>query len=80
MTLVDLARSLAGMPLPDGRVQCIAEGAPAELDAFLAALTEALSAYIRHTTTQTAPASGRSTGANRARNAPPTSGVARGDK
>jgi acylphosphatase len=45
--------------LPDGSVECIVEGAPAEIDAFLAALADRMKEHIRRTTQQTAPASGR---------------------
>ena len=45
--------------LPDGRVECVVEGDAAEIDAFLADLSQAMSGYIRRTTQQTAPHSGR---------------------
>jgi acylphosphatase len=32
---------------PDGSVRCVAEGEPAELDAFLAAVQEAMAGHIR---------------------------------
>jgi acylphosphatase len=44
--------------LPDGRVECVAEGPPAELDAFLSDLSEKMSYYIRKQTQQKTPASG----------------------
>jgi acylphosphatase len=45
--------------LSDGSVECVVEGEPAEIDAFLAELAERMSGYIDRTTRQTSPASGR---------------------
>jgi len=45
--------------LPDGRVECLAEGDSTELDAFFADLTDAMSGYIREQTRETAPCSGQ---------------------
>ena len=45
--------------LSDGRVRCVIEGEKNEIDAFLAELTRQMNYYIRQTTQQTAPASGR---------------------
>ena len=42
----------------DGRVECLVEGDAAEIDAFLAALAEAMGGYIRKQTQTTAPYSG----------------------
>ena len=44
--------------LPDGRVELVAEGEPAEVDAFLAAVADRLSPHIRdsHVEQVTAPA------------------------
>ncbi|HAU39301.1 MAG TPA: acylphosphatase [Phycisphaerales bacterium] len=44
--------------LSDGRVECVVEGAPGEIDAFLAELARQMHGYIRRRTEQTAPASG----------------------
>ena len=44
--------------LPDGRVECLIEGEPQEIDRFLAAVTASMGEYIRRTTQQTAPATG----------------------
>ncbi|MHC4984545.1 MAG: acylphosphatase [Planctomycetota bacterium] len=46
---------------PDGSVECIVEGEAAEIDAFIAEVSEAMGRYIRKRTEQTAPASGRFT-------------------
>jgi len=43
--------------LPDGRVECVVEGVPGEIDAFLAELARQMHGYIRKRTEQTAPAS-----------------------
>ena len=43
--------------LPDGRVELLAEGAPADLDQFLADIAATMSDHIHHTETQTLPAS-----------------------
>lgn len=48
--------------LPDGRVELVAEGTPAEVDAFLAALDRAMSGYIRSRDRQDSPATGEFTG------------------
>ncbi len=34
---------------PDGSVRCVAEGEPGELDAFVAAVQEAMSGYVKET-------------------------------
>ena len=34
--------------LPDGRVELVAEGEPAELDAFVSAVSDAMGGLIRH--------------------------------
>lgn len=47
--------------LPDGRVELVAEGPPAEVEAFLKAVGEAMSGYIRGAEVQTVPPSGRYT-------------------
>ncbi len=44
--------------LPDGAVELVAEGEPAELDAFLAELRQNIGYGIRREYTQTAPAAG----------------------
>jgi len=44
---------------PDGSVECVVEGEAAEIDAFIAEVSEAMGRYIRKRTEQTAPASGR---------------------
>lgn len=44
--------------LPDGRVELLAEGRPAELDRFLAAVGEKLDRYIRHSDCRTSAADG----------------------
>ncbi len=41
--------------LADGRVELVAEGAPAELDRFLAAISEAMGRYIDVTEQVTSP-------------------------
>ena len=43
---------------PDGSVRCVAEGDPAELDAFLGAVREAMARHIRGTDVRRAPALG----------------------
>jgi acylphosphatase len=43
--------------LPDGRVELIVEGDPAELDAFLQALREGMSPYIRDVAIERCPPS-----------------------
>ena len=45
--------------LPDGSVECVAEGDKAEIDAFVAALHSRMEDYIRRMTQQSAPCSGR---------------------
>jgi acylphosphatase len=45
--------------LPDGRVQLVVEGTPAEIEAFLAALQAEMGHYIDHTQELTGPATGR---------------------
>jgi acylphosphatase len=45
--------------VPDGSVECLLEGQADEIDAFLADLAEQMSQYIRRTTSQVAPYSGR---------------------
>ena len=45
--------------LSDGRVECVVEGLPAEIDAFGAELGEAMSDYIREVSQQTAPYTGK---------------------
>ena len=42
--------------LPDGRVELIAEGEPAELDKFLSELAASMRGYIRDTETRQLPA------------------------
>ena len=44
--------------LPGGQVECVAEGSPAEIDAFLDDLAERMARHIRDRTEQTAPAGG----------------------
>lgn len=44
--------------LPDGRVECVVEGDADQIDAFLAELSDRMSAYIRDRSEQTAPAGG----------------------
>ena len=43
--------------LPDGRVELAAEGHPAELDAFLVAIRDAMSRHIRDVSVETGPPS-----------------------
>jgi len=61
-TTVRLARGfeVAGTVrnLPDGRVEVVAEGPPAQIDAFVDAVREAMSGYIRHVERQTESATG----------------------
>ena len=45
--------------LSDGTVECLVEGEPQEADAFIAELSQWMSHFIRKTTCQTAPPSGR---------------------
>jgi len=44
--------------LPDGGVECLVEGDPAEIDAFLATLSDRMQGYIRRQTQQSAPHTG----------------------
>ena len=44
--------------VPDGSVECVAEGGSPEIDAFLSELRERMRHYIRDVTEQTAPATG----------------------
>jgi len=44
--------------LPDGNVECVVEGDAAEIDAFLEAIAQRMSQYIRKQTQQTAPYTG----------------------
>ena len=43
--------------LPDGRVELLAEGAPAEIDGFLRAIRETLDRYIRDVSVEPCPPS-----------------------
>jgi len=45
--------------LPDGSVECVVEGEPAEIDAFLAELAERMGGHIDRREAQSSPASGR---------------------
>jgi acylphosphatase len=45
--------------LPDGRVQVVVEGVPAEVRAFLAAIHAAMQRYVRDVSETTGPATGR---------------------
>jgi acylphosphatase len=47
--------------LPDGRVELLVEGPPAELDGLIADIASAMSDYIRKAKVQTIPASGKYT-------------------
>lgn len=42
----------------DGSVECVAEGTPAEIDAFIQELSGRMTGHIRDVQQQTAPASG----------------------
>jgi acylphosphatase len=44
--------------LADGRVEVVAEGPPADLDAFMAAIKERMAAYIRNVAVDVRPAIG----------------------
>jgi acylphosphatase len=44
--------------LPNRQVELVAEGAPAELDRFLAAVAEAMAGYIHKTEARTGPPTG----------------------
>jgi acylphosphatase len=46
------------MNLPDGRVELVAEGTAAELDAFLADVQQRMGGHIAKSAVQTGPASG----------------------
>ncbi len=45
--------------LSDGQVECVVEGTPAEINAFIKEVTGEMQRYIRETTRQSAPASGK---------------------
>jgi acylphosphatase len=45
--------------LDDGRVELVAEGAPAELEQLLSAIAEAMSGHIRETKVAAIPATGQ---------------------
>ena len=45
--------------LPDGGVECVVEGDPAEIDAFLQSLAQQMGRYIRKQTQQMAPYTGK---------------------
>jgi acylphosphatase len=45
--------------LPDGRVECVAEGTDEEIDAFLGELRRAMGGYIRDHTEETAAYTGQ---------------------
>jgi acylphosphatase len=44
--------------LPSGEVELVAEGAPDQVDAFLAAVAERMAGYIAHAAVQNAPPTG----------------------
>lgn len=44
--------------LPDGRVQAVVEGEPAEIDRFLDAVAKAMSGYVRDARTEAGDATG----------------------
>ena len=48
--------------LPDGRVECVVEGKPADIQAFVEALSVTMSDYIQSRTQQEAPYGGKFTG------------------
>jgi len=48
--------------MPDGSVECVAEGTPAEINLFEKDLSDRMSGYIHRMTTQKRPASGQYTG------------------
>ena len=48
--------------LPDGRVELVAEGDPAEVDRFLDAVQSAMAGFIRRTQVDEAEPTGRETG------------------
>jgi acylphosphatase len=43
---------------PDGSVRCVVEGEPGELDAFVAAVQERMSGYVKDTQVRETPAAG----------------------
>jgi len=45
--------------MPDGSVECVVEAKAAEVEAFVAALSERMADYIVRKTEQSAPSSGR---------------------
>ncbi len=45
--------------MPDGSVECVVEGESAEVEAFVAALSERMADYIVRKTEQSAPRSGQ---------------------
>jgi len=45
--------------LSDGSVECVVEGEPGEIDAFLAELADRMAGSIDRTTRQSSPATGR---------------------
>jgi len=45
--------------VPDGSVECVVEGRAEEIDAFVERLQETMSGYIRQTTREQHPATGR---------------------
>jgi acylphosphatase len=45
--------------VPDGSVECVAEGQAEEIDAFVEQLQQTMSGYIRQTTQEQLPAAGR---------------------
>ena len=48
--------------LSDGRVECVVEGTKPQIDAFLKEVTNEMQRYIRETTRQSAPFSGKFNG------------------
>lgn len=53
----DITGSVCNMP--DGSVECVIEGEPQEIDAFIADLVAELGHHIRRQTQQTAPCTGQ---------------------
>ncbi len=45
--------------MPDGTVECVAEGEKKEVDAFVSELTDRMGSHIRDKSQQTAPPSGK---------------------
>jgi acylphosphatase len=45
--------------MPDGSVECVVEGAKAEIDSFVEALCQRMADYVDRKTEQSAPSSGR---------------------